>query len=100
MTFRNYFKTKYGIKSDQNEDCVVKTKDGACFLPQHMRLTVVSDECKELYDQAIEKINCPIDKRMAKLDAFVAELNKCRRNTKTKDGGGEGGGGGGGGNPG
>merc|ERR1719410_2611717 len=100
MTFRNYFKTKYGIASDQHEDCVVKTRDGACFLPQHMRLTVVSDECKELYDQAIDKINCNIDVRMRKLDQFVAELNKCRGEAAKDNrvpGGGDGGGGGGGG---
>merc|ERR1719461_1096989 len=103
MTFKNYFKSKYGINSNMRERCVIKTRDGACFLPQHMRLTVVSDECKELYDQAIEKINCRIEQRMMKLNAFVEELNKCRKESgkgKTPLPGGPGGdddGGGGGG---
>lgn len=100
MTYKDYFKRTYGVKSDLPELCVVKNRD-CCYLPQHMRLTAVSGECKDIYDQAMAKINMPIHYRMRKLDEFVAELNKSRDNFKNGEfakGGGNGGGNGGGGN--
>jgi len=90
LTYRNYLKQRYNINSPLREMCVVKTRDGACFLPQHMRLTVVSDECKDMYESAMNKINCPIHIRMNRLDKFVEELNRQRsKKNHTDDGGGD-----------
>jgi len=98
MTYRDYYKTTYGIKSDLHEMCVVRNRD-CCYLPQHMRLTAVSGECKDIYDQAMNMINLKIHKRIQKLDQFVSELNKSRKNFKPSQpsGGGPNRGGGGGG---
>merc|ERR1719193_584529 len=78
ITYKNYFKNKYGVSSDQPEICVVKAPGGDAYLPQHMNLTVVSDECADIYDKAMDITNMPIHQRLQTLDKFVSELNQAR----------------------
>jgi len=82
MAYKDYYKSKYNVRSDTRERCVVKAPGGECYLPQHMNLTVVSDECADIYDKAMDFTNMPIHQRLKKLDGFVRELNQARNGYK------------------
>jgi len=88
IPFKQYFKEKYGVKSDRKEYCLVRTRAQNGFLPQHIHLTVVSDECKDIYDKAMNIMSTPIGTRMKKIQVFIDEVTKSHelsRKKKTKE---------------
>merc|ERR1719317_928964 len=84
IPFKQYFKEKYGVKSDLKEHCLVRTRAQNGFLPQHIHLTVVSDECKDIYDKAMNIMSTPIAMRMKKIQIFIDEVTKSHELSRKK----------------
>jgi len=84
IPFKQYFKEKYGVKSDMREHCIVRTRGQNGFLPQHIHLTVVSDECKDIYDKAMSIMSTPIGTRIKKIQVFIDEVTKSHELSRKK----------------
>ena len=72
------------MKSDMREHCIVRTRGQNGFLPQHIHLTVVSDECKDIYDKAMKIMSTPIGIRIKKIQVFIDEVTKSHELSKKK----------------
>ena len=74
ISYKGYLKNVYKLDSPKHEQCVAKQGDAA-FLPQHMKLTLRSDEVTD-YTEVLEMTNVSIAQRLQYIDALVRVINK------------------------
>jgi len=85
QTYRQYFENKYKINASKPEMCVVTTRNGNCFLPQHINFTAISSECAELYEQAMMKMTPHIQQRMNSIQSFIEEIKRSKASLQPTD---------------
>ncbi len=83
ISYQDYLQSQYGLKSSRKETFVLKDRSGACYLPQHARLTVRSDQVRD-YGRILDAINTNIGDRLKRIDRLVAHLAKVDESEENK----------------
>jgi len=85
QTFRQYYEGKYKINASLPEMCVVVTRDGNCYLPQHVNFTVISSEAADIYEQAMAQMTPHISQRMQTIVEFIQEIQRSKASLQPTD---------------
>jgi len=79
ITYKKYREEVYGLKSPMKEYCVVVDRHDCVYLPQHIRLTVMTSDLSKAGDPRGEELhrstNHPAEKRLQWATKFVTSLN-------------------------
>ena len=75
VSYKDYLNEFYGVASRSHERCVIYDNRGSAYLPQHMKLTMRSDECDD-YGEVLQTVSAPIGDRLHSITEFVTHLNK------------------------